>query len=275
MTFEEFFGKKKIDLAALKRAKPDLYEEFHAHYRQMGEKSFDHTKKFWFNRLRKDYLLKDEEVPAAAGKPAKDTVPDAEKTAASATAGGSATKPTGFKPRFKAATAKPDTEDPPKADDMPGEPKKHSPPAGFKPRFKAANSDTPPAEKPIANKETTEPTKGTEAPAKPLGFKPRFKADNMPPANSDEPPTEKPAANNDTTDTGKGTDTPAKPLGFKPRFKPGIPPEAGASKPTGEQDMAPKEDMPKESHEKDLNQPDKPLGFKPRFKPGITKPKKD
>lgn len=62
MTFEEFFTKKKIDLKALKAADEPLFEEFRAHYSAMGEKSFDHSKKFWFNKLRKSYHLAEEET---------------------------------------------------------------------------------------------------------------------------------------------------------------------------------------------------------------------
>ena len=70
MTFEEFFIKKKIDLERLKNAEPALFEEFRYDYAQMGEKSFDHTKKFWFNRLRKIYHLTPVISPDAQ-KPAK------------------------------------------------------------------------------------------------------------------------------------------------------------------------------------------------------------
>src|SRR6201986_2145646 len=52
MTFEEFFKRKKIDLLALEKAEHDLFSEFKSHYESMGEKSFDHTKKYWFNKLR-------------------------------------------------------------------------------------------------------------------------------------------------------------------------------------------------------------------------------
>lgn len=60
MTFEEFFIKKKINLNQLKAAEPVLFEEFRYDYSQMGEKSFDHTKKYWFNKLRRLYHLKSE-----------------------------------------------------------------------------------------------------------------------------------------------------------------------------------------------------------------------
>ncbi|WP_313672666.1 hypothetical protein, partial [Sphingobacterium multivorum] len=97
MTFEEFFIKKKIDLKALKAADEPLFEEFKAHYSAMGEKSFDHSKKFWFNKLRKSFHLAEEETVIA--KPVeKQVTPDtASETSRIPTA-----KPAGFKPRFKA-----------------------------------------------------------------------------------------------------------------------------------------------------------------------------
>ena len=57
MTFEEFFKKKRIELAAFEKGLPALFFEFKTHYEQMGEKSFDHTKKYWFNKLRREYPL--------------------------------------------------------------------------------------------------------------------------------------------------------------------------------------------------------------------------
>ncbi|HEY9560211.1 MAG TPA: hypothetical protein VIR29_05420 [Anseongella sp.] len=58
MTFEEFFQKKKIDLTTLGAERPALLDEFKKHFEAMGEKSFDHTKKYWFNKLRRAYPLK-------------------------------------------------------------------------------------------------------------------------------------------------------------------------------------------------------------------------
>lgn len=57
MTFEEFFAKKKIDLSALKLTEPALFEELNSHYEQMGPKSFDHSKKYWFNKLRRKFPI--------------------------------------------------------------------------------------------------------------------------------------------------------------------------------------------------------------------------
>lgn len=69
MTFEEFIAKKKIDLAQFKTAEPGLFSEFQNHYSQMGAKSFDHSKKFLFNKLRRTYHLKEEPKPAIVQEP--------------------------------------------------------------------------------------------------------------------------------------------------------------------------------------------------------------
>lgn len=175
----------------LRSAKPDLYEEFRRDYTQMGEKSFDHTKKYWFNRLRKEFLLEVIEVP----KEVPASVPTATggkgivsgNTGAKPT-GLSSTRPAGFKPRFKpgiTASAK-STEDPmthggdtqsnPQSAAEPTSPAKS---IGFKPRFKAGvtpvkKSDIDEEPNPDAPKPTTESSMETRS--KPLGFKPRFKA---------------------------------------------------------------------------------------------------
>src|ERR1700761_885757 len=103
MDFEEFFAKKKIDLAALGKAEPGLLSEFRTHFEQMGEKSFDHTKKYWFNKLRLSYHLapelKEEKVAIAN--------PLAEQTITETLSETSAPASVGFKPRFKAGMAKP------------------------------------------------------------------------------------------------------------------------------------------------------------------------
>src|SRR5690606_20801108 len=137
MTFEEFFTKKRIDLALLRRANPALYEEFRDHYAQMSEKSFDHTKKYWFNRLRKDFLLEVVEPPKipVGGKNIV-TAEVVEPPAVPTTAG----KPAGFTPRFKPNVVKPAADTavtPQKAaagGDKPSTP--NMKPPGFKPRFK-------------------------------------------------------------------------------------------------------------------------------------------
>ncbi|WP_312329975.1 hypothetical protein, partial [Sphingobacterium sp.] len=173
MTFEEFFIKKKIDLKALQAADKPLFEEFKAHYSAMGEKSFDHSKKFWFNKLRKSFHLAEEETVIA--KPiVKQVITDT----ASETSSIHTAKPAGFKPRFKApstavedeinATSKKEITD--SAESTPD-----SIPTGFKPRFKAGVTKAPDAAASTsASEETTDET--TNSAPKPTGFKPRFKA---------------------------------------------------------------------------------------------------
>ena len=153
MTFEEFFIKKRIDLAQLQRARPALYEEFRDHYTQMSEKSFDHTKKYWFNRLRKEFLLEVVEAPGP-----KST-------------GSTSMTPSGGKRSLKPEAVEP-------AADV----SRPTKPAGFKPRFKpgATTSAQKAAEPPVSDDKTEqEPAKRPAEPAseggKPLGFKPRFK----------------------------------------------------------------------------------------------------
>lgn len=189
MTFEEFFTKKRIDLTLLRRANPALYEEFRDHYAEMSEKSFDHTKKYWFNRLRKDFLLEVVEAPKAEA--VKAATPEG-GTKVPPVAGATATKPAGFKPRFKPnmakSTASPSMSGPPEK--VPEDSKPPVPgtkPTGFKPRFKAGV--TPPAaQKPENDEKTAQesheltpvpdpaPVVSKAATPKPLGFKPRFKA---------------------------------------------------------------------------------------------------
>jgi len=153
VAFEDFFAKKKIDLPQLEADNRVLYAEFREHYRQMGEKSFDHSKKFWFNRLRKTYPLKEAEPekPTSERKepsPATDGEPPKTPIAVSAPAA----KLAGFKPRFKATAAKPveteSVEVKPKENTtdlaVPTEEKKRkaAKPAGFRPRFRPGITKT-------------------------------------------------------------------------------------------------------------------------------------
>lgn len=57
MEFEEFFKKKKIDLEKFAKAEPELYLQLRTEYGAMGAKSFDHSKKFLFNKWRRSYHL--------------------------------------------------------------------------------------------------------------------------------------------------------------------------------------------------------------------------
>ncbi|MFB2121359.1 hypothetical protein [Parapedobacter sp. 2B3] len=232
MTFEEFFAKKRIDLVLLRRSRPALYEEFCLHYAQMGEKSFDHTKKYWFNRLRKDFLLQVAETPKAATAAPASVAKAMEMPVSTA----EAAKPAGFKPRFKPNAAKPASAVTPEVPQETIEeedtasaitPPVGSPamgPSGFKPRFRPGV--TTPAKKaaestpPVGDSQSTPEEPAPEA--KPLGFKPRFKAGVTPVKNTDAdevPPSEQSASE-------PAAEPPAaapvsKPMGFTPRFKAG------------------------------------------------------
>jgi len=269
MTFEEFFIKKKIDLKALKAADEPLFEEFKAHYSAMGEKSFDHSKKFWFNKLRKSFHLAEEETVIA--KPVeKQVTPDA----SSETSSIPTAKPAGFKPRFKApsaavkdeaqATSKQEIAD--SAESTPD-----SIPTGFKPRFKAGVTKAPDAAASTPASEETIAEATTAAP-KPTGFKPRFKAGvtKAPDAAASTPASE------ETTDEAS-TSAP-KPTGFKPRFKAGITKAETAdqtplsdTKDELKLDASIKAEPENNSTETQEPAASKPTGFKPRFKAGVTK----
>ncbi|MFA4976565.1 MAG: hypothetical protein WC589_03570 [Sphingobacterium sp.] len=285
MTFEEFFIKKKIDLKALQAADGPLFEEFKAHYSAMGEKSFDHSKKFWFNKLRKSFHLAEEETVIA--KPiVKQVIADI----APDTSGVAATKPAGFKPRFKApptavedevkATSKKEITD--SAESTPD-----SIPTGFKPRFKAGVTKAPDAaaSTSVPQEKTDE---ATNSAPKPTGFKPRFKAGITKTETSEQAqlPDTKDEIKLDTNvkaepeNSSTETQEPAasKPTGFKPRFKAGV-----TKTETSEQAQLPdtKDEIKLDTNVKaepensstETQEPaaSKPTGFKPRFKAGITK----
>ncbi|MFD2596604.1 hypothetical protein, partial [Sphingobacterium griseoflavum] len=161
-TFEDFFAKKKIDILLLRSEELALYEEFRLHYAQMGEKSFDHTKKFWFNKLRKKYLLIEPEVEKSA--PTVIAKADAPAPVLESVT----KKPTGFKPRFRNASMNPT--------DVPQE------------EINSKENSLTQKEK-----ETPETEAITESqPNKPAGFKPRFKAGVTKPATPE--PAQKPDA---------------------------------------------------------------------------------
>jgi len=296
MTFEEFFIKKKIDLKALKAADGPLFEEFKAHYSAMGEKSFDHSKKFWFNKLRKSFHLIEEETQVA--KPA---VKQAATNTLSDTSSAEATKPAGFKPRFKTAIT-------PTVDEAKTTSKEEAPdsaktgtdsaPTGFKPRFKAGVTKAPDEAASIPTSEETTDEAATSAP-KPTGFKPRFKAGITKTETSEQTPlsdakdeikldasvkaepenssseTQEPAPAETTDETAASA---PKPTGFKPRFKAGITKtETSEQTPLSDAkdeiklDASVKAEPENSSTETQEPAASKPTGFKPRFKAGVTK----
>ena len=150
MTFEEFFKKKRIDLTALDAGESSLFFELKNHFEQMGEKSFDHTKKYWFNKLRRQFPLPIEvktEKPHIANPLAEQTITE------------SLTETVVVPP---------------------------SPKLGFVPKFKAGNMPRPVVsadekkDEPLSTPaiENTPPEQPVES--KPA-YKPRFNMKNIPP----------------------------------------------------------------------------------------------
>lgn len=287
MLFEEFFKKKKINLDILQKGEPELLSEFREHYAQMGEKSFDHTKKYWFNKLRRQYPLppevKEEKVHIE-NKLAEQTVAD---TLTEPTPNAEPAK-LGFRPKFKAGTmaapkpaedaaaaqpSLPETAKPATSEDTPPAEQTGTAPAkmGFKPRFKAGVTANPATEGSTPEEPKTEQAEATsesaEQPAK-LGFKPRFKAGVTTSKPAEESAgLEEPKAESAETPAEEPTGQPTAKLGFKPRFKAGV----TTGKPAEE--SAAQEEPKAESAETSAETTDQPtakLGFKPRFKAGVT-----
>jgi hypothetical protein len=284
MTFEEFFKKKRIDLAALQSGEPRLFSEFKTHFEQMGERSFDHTKKYWFNKLRLQYHLAPELKPEKVhieNQLAEQTITEAlveEKIPAPSV---------GFKPRFKPGMAnKPaestsDIKDPasegsatitPEVSEAAANKDQHPPFQEEKEAMQAKadamprTTDSEPAEKP------------PESPAtKPAGFKPRF---NMKMAAPKTEQAEAPEAKHEETQAAPEPAQPAesaapKPAGFKPRFnmKMVAPKPAESEEPKAETEMPtePAANAPEAAAPED-NPPPKPA-YKPKFNMKNIKPK--
>jgi len=185
MTFEEFLLKKKIDPVQFKYTEQALFSEFSSHFNEMGEKSFDHSKKFWFNKLRRANPLKEEPKPATitVAVPASNTNLPVntselkEQQINKEVVEGEITNPKpAFKPRFKANIStplqvqptEPGTAIPSEADETVTEPEKPKP--AYKPRFKAA---IPVAEETKVENKEEEISEQSIQP-KPA-YKPRFK----------------------------------------------------------------------------------------------------
>jgi len=246
MDFEEFFKKKRIDLDALQKVEPALFSEFKTHFGLMGEKSFDHTKKYWFNKLRLRF-------PAPAEvKTEKVRIdnPLAEQTITESLIEETVTPPKlGFVPKFKAANIpKPATTDTPVAAKPEEQPAATpAPKLGFTPKFKAATPPRPAAEpgEPVKADETPATT-----PAPKLGFTPKFKAANTP-----KPATEQvePAKTEETA-----TPAPTPKLGFTPKFK-----AANMPKPAAGPDKPAPAEEPKDAPANES--PEAKPAYKPRF----------
>ncbi|GAB3925083.1 hypothetical protein [Mucilaginibacter myungsuensis] len=266
MTFEEFFTKKKISLPQLQSGEPSLFTEFKNHYEQMGEKSFDHTKKYWFNQLRRRFPvsadIKVEKVDIAnpiAEQTVMDvlTAPATEPTAPA----------TGFRPRFRAAATPPKTEEQtPASQEAKTDPADATPATGFKPRFRAGA--TKQAEEPseeVKSDITEGPKAETPAEteiAKPTtSFKPRFKAGVTKPVEETLPETIAEASSEKSVEA----EAPKPAVGFNPQFK------AGVTKPAEEATSEPIAETPAGEKPVEVGAPKPAVGFKPRFKAGVTK----
>jgi hypothetical protein len=188
MTFEEFLIKKKIDPVQLQSKEQSFFSEFESHFLQMGEKSFDHSKKFWFNKLRRTYHLKEEikvvEIPAIIQEKSSTEPSNQEKTI--------------YKSRFSAASTQ--------NSDLKTQQPETNPPPRYIPRFKA-NVIAP------EQKLAAEMNKDLELEQKAKSvYKPRFKVQIV---ESVEKQSEiegesAPALNENPKST------------YKPRFKPGM-----------------------------------------------------
>ena len=193
LTFDDFFRKKKIDLQQLQQAEPGLFAEFSAHYPLMGEKSFDHTKKYWFNNLRRTYPLAVEPKPHAVKAEAISAMAVQGMAVAAAQNISEAIERPKFKednlpdlveknvPEQEVSLAEEErliTDDQPKTITETTAVK-----PAFKPRFNAKNIKKLEAETPAepineAEPATENPEQATELSAKPA-FKPRFNMQNI------------------------------------------------------------------------------------------------
>ncbi|WP_128770363.1 hypothetical protein [Arcticibacter tournemirensis] len=238
MTFEEFFAKKKIDVDQLAKADHGLYTEFKSHFVLMGEKSFDHSKKFWFNKLRRLYHLQ---------QPVKAAVTQIETQIAS--------------------QAEPLSS--PTIEQAPASPTPVRPPA-FKPRFKAANAPAQPqASGEIADKQDEVNTGAIPAPAK----RPPFKPKNVKPI-SGEPSGDAQTVESRPGQT-EVSDTPVRDISTeasaqKPAYKPKFNIRNIPKKPAGTEEQA--VHTTKEEIAPDLNDvPEKIAGQARNEAPGATK----
>jgi hypothetical protein len=267
MTFEEFFKRKKIDLTLLQSSEPSLFAEFKNHYEQMGEKSFDHTKKYWFNQLRRRFPLSPEiktEKIHIENQLAEQTITE------SLTESAIPAPSVGFKPRFKTAMAPKPAEKTPESaipltpaatEEKTAEP---APVAGFKPRFKASMAAKSGDEKAAETEEKKEETIEEKPIAPAVGFKPRFKASMVA-----KPTEEKPAEPEEKKEEPVEEKPTAPAVGFKPRFKASM-----VTKPVDEKPSETEEKKEEPVKEKPTEEPaPKPVGFKPRFNAAKMKPK--
>lgn len=239
LTFEEFFAKKKIDLVQLQNAEPSLFAEFKKDFEPMGEKSFDHSKKFWFNKLRRIYHLKEEPKPAKTEIEMTEIASQAEPLDSPTIE----QKPA-YTPRFKSANPAqniPDT-DPASS---PGEKST----AAYTPRFRPGSTAAAPQKTPVVNSDQP-----TEEKAKPA-YTPRFKMQT---------PVKQEDETKDSDNSVPSDETTEKPAAYKPRFNvKSIPAET------------PGTEQINRSPEETSSADEKPAAYKPRFNIKTIKPKSE
>lgn len=205
MTFEEFFAKKKIDIDQLAKADQKLYTEFKSHFVLMGEKSFDHSKKFWFNKLRRLYHLQQpvkEAITQVETRIASQAEPLSSPTIEQTPVVTSSVKPPAFKPRFKAANVPAKTETAAEATEQKGVAASETAPAqAKKPPFKPRNIkpvsgelsddaqtvESRPGQTEVSDTPVTNPAAAVPSAQKPA-YKPKFNIRNIPkkPAGAEE-----------------------------------------------------------------------------------------
>lgn len=219
MTFEEFLKKKKIDPEQLKTAERDLFQTFESDFNQMGDKSFEYSKKFWFNKLRRAHPLKEEPKPVKTEVTSSVSITEESPKSAesiSEAIGTAKPKPV-FKPRFKAQIPSAQIEDNTAKDES------LKPPPAFKQRFRA------PAIVVKEEEEVAEEIKPEPA-SKPVGFKPRFKASVTPETVQSELAENRIEESAETSKThlkvkqpeSKSDEEAAAKPAYKPRFKPSM-----------------------------------------------------
>jgi hypothetical protein len=273
MTFEEFFKKKKIDLVALEQGEQSLFSEFKTHYEQMGEKSFDHTKKYWFNKLRRQFPaapeIKTEKV-IIENQLAEQTITE------SLIEPGTPAPKLGFAPKFRAPNVAKPTEEKPetKADETTPPAENAATKPAFKPRFqagmmkpKAADSEIGATEKPEVKEENTTPATEVAKPA----YKPRFQVGmaKPKPTESETTPEENKTENQENAEIS--AEAPAAKPAYKPRFQPGmVKPKPIESEEKSVETAEEKPDVPPAADETAA----KPA-YKPRFNMKNLPPKPD
>lgn len=236
LTFEEFFTKKKIDLVQLQQAEPELFAEFKKDFAPMGEKSFDHSKKFWFNKLRRTYHLKEEPKPAKTEIELTEIASQAEPLDSPTIE----QKPA-YTPRFKASPAAAPSQDAPAAN---ADTAAEKPKPAYTSRFKPAATVARTNEAPVVSPDPISDEKSK--PALTPGFKMQTVVKKQEDAlqATDSTATEKPVEN---------------PAAYKPRFNAKT---VSPKKPEGNIPEAPAPSAE-----------EKPGAYKPRFNIKNIKPK--